>query len=267
MANMGWISLHRQIMDNWLWNEKPFGIGQAWIDLLLQANHESNKFPLGNEIVVVESGGMITSQEKLAKRWGWSKTKVRRFLELLESDGMIEKKTDRKKTTIKLVNYSIFQQSEITNRPKKKQEKTDGKPIKNTNNNVNNDNNENNIIICSELEESTPNLSNYKIILNDKSFYFVPLEKLKLWKETYQAVDVEMELKKMGSWCDSNPTKRKTRKGIERFINSWLAREQDKGGTKVNDRGYVTTYNKNSFNNFQQNDYDFEALERELLAN
>ena len=39
---------------------------------------------------------------------------------------------------------------------------------------------ENNIIIGSELEESTPNLSNYKIILNDKSFYYVHLRLLSL---------------------------------------------------------------------------------------
>ncbi len=40
------------------------------------------------------------------------------------------------------------------------------------------------------------------------------------------------ELQKMRAWLDSNPTKRKTRKGIERFINNWLARTQDSGGSK-----------------------------------
>lgn len=36
----------------------------------------------------------------------------------------------------------------------------------------------------------------------------------------------------MIAWLDSNLTKRKTRKGIERFINNWLARTQDSGGSK-----------------------------------
>ena len=35
----------------------------------------------------------------------------------------------------------------------------------------------------------------------------------------------------MASWCDANPTKRKTIKGIKRFVNSWLARAQDRGGS------------------------------------
>ena len=51
------------------------------------------------------------------------------------------------------------------------------------------------------------------------------------WQKTYQAVDVFLELAKMESWLDANPTKRKTSKGIKRFVNSWLSRAQDKGGS------------------------------------
>lgn len=80
--------------------------------------------------------------------------------------------------------------------------------------------------VCPELDELAPN-SNIKIPLNDKTFYYVPLEKIELWKEAYQAVDVEQELKKMVAWCDSNPTRRKTKRGITKFINGWLSRKQD----------------------------------------
>ena len=41
MANIGWICLGRQIMDSWLWEDKPFAFGQAWTDMLLSANHAS----------------------------------------------------------------------------------------------------------------------------------------------------------------------------------------------------------------------------------
>ncbi len=83
--------------------------------------------------------------------------------------------------------------------------------------------------ICPE-PETTSGMSGIKIILNDKSFYDVPLEKIAFWKDTYPAVDIEQELRKMAAWGDANPTKRKTRRGIGRFINSWLSREQDRGG-------------------------------------
>lgn len=90
-----------------------------------------------------------------------------------------------------------------------------------------------NKIVCPEPEESAPNLSGILLPLNDKSFYDVPLEKIALWKDTYPAVDVEQELKRMTAWLDSNPTRKKTRRGIVRFINTWLSREQDRGGTRA----------------------------------
>ena len=31
----------------------------------------------------------------------------------------------------------------------------------------------------------------------------------------------------MKGWADANPSRRKTRGGIKRFINAWLAKEQD----------------------------------------
>ena len=58
----------------------------------------------------------------------------------------------------------------------------------------------------------------------------------------YPAVDVLQALRGMRGWCMTNPAKRKTYRGIRRFINSWLAREQDKGGTPR----YRKTINQNS---------------------
>lgn len=66
------------------------------------------------------------------------------------------------------------------------------------------------------------------IPLNDGSEYPVTQQDVDKWKELYQAVDIIQELKKMRGWADANPKKRKTKNGIKRFINSWLASEQDK---------------------------------------
>ena len=54
-------------------------------------------------------------------------------------------------------------------------------------------------------------------------------EDVEKWKELYPAVNVEQELRAMEGWLDANPTKRKTERGIKRFVNSWLARAQDRG--------------------------------------
>jgi hypothetical protein len=66
------------------------------------------------------------------------------------------------------------------------------------------------------------------IPLNDKTEYPITEADVATWKELYQAVDIMQELRKMKGWADANPSKRKTRNGIKRFINGWLAKEQDK---------------------------------------
>lgn len=70
------------------------------------------------------------------------------------------------------------------------------------------------------------------LILNDSSEYPVYQDQVDSWSELYPAVNVPQELRKMKGWCDANPSKRKTRRGILRFINNWLSGEQDKGGNR-----------------------------------
>ena len=119
--------------------------------------------------------------------------------------------------------------------------------------------------ICSESDKPTSETSGILLPLNDKSFYEVPKDKIELWVQTYPAVDVMQELWKMRAWLDSNPTRRKTRRGISRFINSWLSRKQD-DGKEAAQNGRQGCRN-NSFNSFRQNDYDIDELESHILSN
>lgn len=108
--NMGWISLNREIRDHWIFKEKRnFSKFEAWIDLLLLANHQDNKILMDNKLIKVEEGSLITSKKKLCERWGWSSTKIKRVFELLEEEKMIVVKCDNKKTTIKILNYKKYQ--------------------------------------------------------------------------------------------------------------------------------------------------------------
>ena len=66
--------------------------------------------------------------------------------------------------------------------------------------------------------------------LNDGTFFDVSENDRAKWSQLYPNVDVLQQLRNMAGWCDANPAKRKTRRGIKRFITSWLAKEQDKGG-------------------------------------
>ena len=65
------------------------------------------------------------------------------------------------------------------------------------------------------------------ITLNDLSEYPITEAHIKEWSELYPAVNIMQELRKMKGWATANPKKRKTKGGILRFINAWLAKEQD----------------------------------------
>lgn len=69
--------------------------------------------------------------------------------------------------------------------------------------------------------------------LNTGEEYQVFQRDIDTFAELYPAVDILQAMRGMKGWLISSPTKRKTKRGIGRFINSWLAREQDKGGRKT----------------------------------
>jgi hypothetical protein len=115
--NQGWIRLHRQLMDEPEWLAEPFTRGQAWVDLLLLANHETGYIRKRGILVAVERGQVGYSEETLAERWQWSRGKVRRFLLELASVSRISRKisgeTVLKNTSvsslISLINYDKYQ--------------------------------------------------------------------------------------------------------------------------------------------------------------
>ena len=144
----GWISIHRKIQDNIIWNDKPFNRGAAWIDLIMLANHENKKIIFNGSMVEIKRGEKITSLRKLSERWGWSRGKTKKFLNLLKDENMIEFKTDHQKTTYKIVNYNVYQNEDLdkraTEKPLNDQQRATEKPLNDTNNNINNYNNVNN---------------------------------------------------------------------------------------------------------------------------
>ena len=156
MSEKGWICLHRKIMDHYLWDDKPFAKGQAWIDLIMLANHETKKRLYQGEIVEFKRGTVNLSMLVLAERWGWDRKKVRSFLKVLERDGMVATKATTHRTTITLVNYGLYQDIGTTDRtttsptitptitPTAPQPLPQPLPITNNENNENHDNNVNN---------------------------------------------------------------------------------------------------------------------------
>jgi hypothetical protein len=108
----GWIKLHRCLVENSLWNSEPFSKGQAWVDLLLIANHKESFFYKRGNKITVKRGQVGRSEVELSDRWKWSRNKVNKFLKDLEKEQqiLIIKSTITQVLTI--VNYDTYQEKE-----------------------------------------------------------------------------------------------------------------------------------------------------------
>lgn len=113
----GWIKLYRSSFENKLYFEEPFTRYQAWIDLLLLANHKDNFFMKRGTVVKVPRGTVGYSMKELAKRWKWSINKVSRFIKILESEHIQQVKSQKNNVTtlISIVNYEKYQSGESAN--------------------------------------------------------------------------------------------------------------------------------------------------------
>lgn len=109
MPEKGWIKLHRKILDCWIWQDKPYDKARAWVDLLLLAMHHDKKILIDEKIVVISRGSFLTSIVKLSDRWGWSRNKVSRYLQLLENEQMLNTKRTPKGTLVTIVKYENYQ--------------------------------------------------------------------------------------------------------------------------------------------------------------
>lgn len=225
----GWISIHRKIQDHWVYEDAEKL--KAWICILLTVNHEPKEILLGNKMVLCDRGQSFLSIEGWAKKFGksWNRSKVRRYMKCLESASMIVLKPTNKTTILTVCNYDTYQTSRPSNdhqmtikRPSNDHQTTTNNNI----NNINNENNENNTSARSHKNDSKQE----KVVLRD----FPLAAKNKTWdltekihndlQDAFPHVDIVAESKKAKAWLIANSSKRKTERGMPRFLFSWIER-------------------------------------------
>ena len=226
----GWVAIHRSICENDLWFLEPFTKAQAWIDLLLNANHKDGEINIRGNIIHIKRGQIGWSQITMAKRWRWSRQKVRRFLEYLITEQMISidnseitprqlKKTiqqngQQKKSKLTsittIINYEQYQTLQQTLQ-QTIQQKDNRRYINNNDNNVNN------------------NSKRGVQVLQEDSF------REELSKQFNLSVsEVQRELDTMQDWLSSTGKKYKDYKA---FARNWVRRSKKgkEGGSQDTD--------------------------------
>lgn len=107
--NKTYIKLYRKVMENAIFLELPYDRWHAFEFLLLKARRFPTVTILKGKPIKLEVGQLICGEEKLAVKWGWSRGKVKRYLDMLENLGMIKKNGTPYGTLITIENYTKYQ--------------------------------------------------------------------------------------------------------------------------------------------------------------
>ena len=245
---MSFIKLDRKMLS-WGWRDSPNTLA-LWINILLQANWEDREW----QGQVYERGSFPTSLSKLATLTGLSVQEVRTCLSRLKSTGEITTESTNKGMKITVEKWAEYQDVD---------DSTNTQASKQTNIRATHKQHASNMRATTlkeikEIEEEKKDKNNIlapsltsvnavaKLPLNVKdTYYTITQEDVAHYQELYPAVDVMQEIRSMVGWCEANPSKRKTKTGAPRFINTWLARSQDRGGRTETKKGGFTFFDIN----------------------
>lgn len=241
----GWIRLNRSIMDNWVWKDRPFSEGQAWVDLLLLANHEDVKTLYKGEIIVCERGTVNRSILSLSERWKWSRKKTKGFITRLENDEMVTTNITTNRTTITIVNYGVYQGEGTTKGTTKGASRVSTKVQRVPTNK--NEKKDNNIL-------PKGNIKYFDSDVVDEAFKSFIEYRNTSFKPKMSAKAITLSVNTLNKLSNGNDAK------AVAIINQSIER----GWKGLFDIKEEPTKKNNSFNTMIHTDYDFDELEKML---
>ena len=177
---------------------------------------------------------------KLAERWRWSKNRTERFLDLLVSEGMITKESDKRRTLLTVINYGFYQGGQDSD--------------EDTHEDTHEDSHE---------DTHEPQTRIYKNDKNEKKDIYGEFRHVRLTASEKERLEadfgsstVEDCIKKLDEYIEETGKKYKNH---NLTIRRWVvdAVKKDKGVTKPK---------PNTFTSIQKTDYDFDKLEKQLLS-
>ena len=228
--NNGWIKLHRKIFDNPMYFSEPFTRMQAWIDLLLLANHSGQYFYVRGNRIDVKRGEVAHSMQSLAQRWKWSRGKVLRYISQLENSQMIVQQKNHVITKLSITNYNTYQSDGTTDST------TDGQQtVQQTDTNKNDKNDKNERETRTQQPKSTnPDYIKFNNWIQEKAPYcsnprnfphqITEEEFIKL-KKKYSGQQIADIVEKIENRKDL----RKRYSNLYLTVNNWIKKEIENG--------------------------------------
>lgn len=277
------------IFDNW----------HAYSDLKSLAQYRAKEIPVNSKTKVnLNKGELFTSRKKLAERWSWEPSKVKRFLYQLEDLGLIELQSGRKGTKIKIIRLANFQSSDqlndqVSDQQNDQQKLSKIKGLQGTSdqqndqlvtNKVTNRMTNKNSVITRDCNESVTNKVTNNVtnnteksnIKNSVCVYRATQESKLLFSDQeynrlcdeYTQEETDGRIHEMLEWATDHHT---TIENPGKMIKTWKRKYKNPGKQRANQGNHTKTPNQrkpvqNTFNNFSQRNYDMDELEKKLMG-
>ena len=193
----------------------------------------------------IKRGQRVCSLNTLAAETGLSEKQIRTAINHLKSTGEVASEIIRINrsgcTLYTVINFDKYQVNEdlgasetaSEGQAKGRSRAGEGRIMNNTNNINKAISNSITAPSCETAPSRTPQSSApplFEISVLKGETYSVYRDDVEKWQSLYPSVNIEQQIRNMIGWLEGNPQRKKTLKGMPRFIHNWLSKEQNRGG-------------------------------------
>lgn len=251
MKNNGFIKLHRSILE-WEWYDDPNTM-RVFIHLLLNAQWEDSRYH-GYE---VPKGSLVIGRKKLAEELGITERAVRTALNHLKSTNEVTIKVTNQFSVVTIVNWAKFQgrddENDQQNDQRSDQRVTNERPTTDHIKEYKNIRNKEYDIVQNLYNELCFNLNRCKTLTKPRA------ELISIILESFTMDDIRDVFTKANnnSWLTGgNDKKWKADFDWVMDINNFVRIQEGRYDFK--------TEKKNDFTNFQQTEYDWDEINKQI---
>lgn len=105
----GFVAISRAIWDDPDFRDSEMSQREAFIWIVAHASWKPHTVRVGTAVIDLERGQLAYSTRYLAKVFGWSEARVRRYFDVLKNRRTLQTKTDAGVTVITVCNYDAYQ--------------------------------------------------------------------------------------------------------------------------------------------------------------
>jgi len=122
MSERGVFAVDRAIWEHdYLVDSAPFSRREAWLWLVSEAAWKPHRRRIAGKTYELSRGQLAASMRFIASKWHWSEARVRRFLNGLKNEGMIDANTDAGLTVLTICKYDSYQRVSLPDEAKTEQ--------------------------------------------------------------------------------------------------------------------------------------------------